>query len=326
MYRIAKQIHNKILGSNHIILVPHKNPDGDALGSLAAFKQYLCRINKPHTAYCATNVPENFKDIHHVESISSDETIWQNKEVDLVIIFDAGDTRYAGIDKHISNLSKKVSIINIDHHITNEHYGHLNMVITDGSSTTEALYNFFKHNNIAIDDIMATSLLAGIITDTDFYTNGATSLSSLQITSKLISLGGNYGLIKDIIFKNKTLNVLKLWGAVLSRIKKHKTLDLVYTYITQKDFDEYNVSESESDGISNFLNNLNDGEICLLLKEMPDNKIKGSFRTTSNNIDVSKIAKQFGGGGHQKAAGFTIDGPLKRAAMEVFETIKSLKH
>ncbi|MDP2693139.1 MAG: DHH family phosphoesterase [bacterium] len=323
MYRTSKQIHNKIIEANHIILVPHKNPDGDALGSLTAFKQYLCRINKPHTSYCATDVPENFKVLHHVDSISSDDTIWQNTEVDLVVVFDAGDTRYAGIDVHLQKLPKKVQIINIDHHVTNENYGHINMVITDGSSTAETLYNFFKHNNIALDNIMATSLLAGLITDTDFYTNSATSLSSLQITAKLISLGGDFKLIKDIVFKNKTVQVLKLWGVVLSRLKKHETLDLVYTYMTQNDLTQYGISEEVSDGISNFMNNLNDGEVCLLLKEMPEGDIKGSFRTTKDNVDVSAIAKQLGGGGHKKAAGFTIDGPLKKAAQEVFETIKA---
>ncbi len=325
MYRISKQIHNKILEAKHIILVPHKNPDGDALGSLSAFKQYLIRINKPHTAYCATEVPENFKNLHHISSITSDESIWENEEVDTVIVFDAGDLRYAGIDEQLPKLSKKVQVINIDHHATNEQYGHLNMVVSDGSSTAETLYNFFKYNNIQIDNIMATCLLSGLITDTDFYTNGATSLSSLSITSKLISCGGDFKLIKDIVFKNKTVDVLKLWGIVLSRLKKHESLNLVYTYMTQQDLDSFGVSESVSDGISNFMNNLNDGEICLLFKEMPENKIKGSFRTTKDNVDVSLIAKELGGGGHKKAAGFTIDGPLKDAAKTVFELIKDKK-
>jgi len=256
MYRISKQIHNKIIDAKHILLIPHQNPDGDALGSLTAFKQYLHKIDKPHTAFCVTDVPQNFRDLHHVDSISSDQSIWQNPNIDVVIVFDSGDLHYAGIDKYIAKLPKQVYIINIDHHATNENYGHLNMVITSSSSTAETLYNFFKHNDIEIDNKMATSLLAGLVTDTDFYTNGATSLSSLQITSKLISLGGDFALIKDIIFKNKTINVLKLWGIVLSRLKKHQEIDLVYTYLTQEDLDTYGVSESISDGISNFLNNL----------------------------------------------------------------------
>ncbi|OGH87892.1 MAG: hypothetical protein A2206_01000, partial [Candidatus Magasanikbacteria bacterium RIFOXYA1_FULL_40_8] len=325
MYRTAKQIHNLIQEANHIILVPHKDPDGDALGSLTAFKQYLTRINKPHTAYCATEIPENFKDLRHVQDINSDETVWQNNNFDLVIVFDSGDLRHAGIDGYVAGLSKKISVINIDHHFTNEQYGHLNMVSPNGSSTAEVVYNFFKYNDIKIDEVMATSLLAGLITDTDFYTNSATSLSSLQITSKLISYGGNLKLIKEIVFKNKTIDVLKLWGAVLSRLKKHETLDVIYTYMTQSDLEKYNIPESVSDGISNFMNNLNDGGICLLFKELPDNKIKGSFRTTNDNFDVSLIAKELGGGGHKKAAGFTIDGPLKKAAQRVFTTIQTYK-
>lgn len=304
------------------MLVPHKNPDGDALGSLSAFIQFLKSIDKNFHAFCATDIAENLKALPHSKSILCDANIWATHQPDLIIIFDTGDLRYAGIEEHINSLSKKVCIVNIDHHATNEFYGDYNMVVETSSSTTETLYNFFKHNHIKIDATMATCLLAGLITDTDFFTNSATSRASLSITAELLSIGGDIKLIKELVFKNKTINALRLWGLALSRIKKHDTLDLVYTYLTLKDFEEDNVPESLSEGISNFLNNLSDGQASLILKEMPDNKIKGSFRTTKTKIDVAQIAKKLGGGGHKKAAGFIIDGPLKRAAQEVFETIK----
>jgi phosphoesterase RecJ-like protein len=220
----------------------------------------------------------------------------------------------------------KPYIINFDHHSTNEFYGNCNMVAADTSSTAEVLYNFFKHNNITIDSTIATCLLTGLISDTDFFTNDSTSISSLNIASKLISSGGNTQLIKELMFMDKSIDALKLWGLVLSRLKKHEHIDIVYTYITLNDLKKYNVSEAASEGVANFMNNINESKAVLVLKEMPDNKIRGSFRTIHDDIDVGEISKQLGGGGHQKAAGFMMDGPLKRAAKEVFETIKTFKY
>lgn len=95
---------------------------------------------------------------------------------------------------------------------------------------------------------------------------------------------------------------------------------MVYTFITQKDLTTHQISESDSEGIANFLNNLDEGKMALILKETQDGKIKGSFRTTKDDVDVSALAKKLGGGGHKKAAGFTTSGTIK----EILEKIIAL--
>ena len=107
------------------------------------------------------------------------------------------------------------------------------------------------------------------------------------------------------------MNSLRLWGVVLSRLQNLEAEKLVYTYITLADLTTYQVSESESDGIANFLNNLDNGGACLILKEIEGGKVKGSFRTTSDTLDVAQWAKKLGGGGHKKAAGFTTNGTIQ---------------
>jgi len=325
MYRIFRQIHNQVKKSDKILLIPHTNPDGDALGSLTAFIQFLSSIDKKYHAFCSSEIPERLKTLPHTEQISSNTRIWDNFDFDLIIVFDTGDLQRAGIDEHLKKLPKKPSIINFDHHHTNDYFGDLNIVMVNFSSTAEVVYNFFKHNDIAIDSTMATCLLAGFLTDTDFFTNGATTIESLNITSKLIRCGGDTKLTKESMFKNKTIDTLKLWGLLFSRLKKHNELDVVYTYITQKDLKKYSVSEEATEGISNFMNNINESKACLIFKEIENNKVKGSFRTTHNDVDVAQISKKLGGGGHKKAAGFTIDGPLKKAAKEVFDAVKSFE-
>jgi phosphoesterase RecJ-like protein len=117
--------------------------------------------------------------------------------------------------------------------------------------------------------------------------------------------------------RNKSLESLKLWGIALSRLQKHEPLDITYTYITQEDLKECNIQENEVEGIANLLNNLENTKIAMVLKQTSEGSVKGSLRTTRDDVDVSLIAQKMGGGGHKKAAGFSASGTIQ----EVLNTI-----
>lgn len=324
MERITKQIYNKIIEAKKILIIPHQNPDGDALGSVSTLSHFFTRINKPHTIFCVTPVPINLTIYPHLVSPTSDEAVFKDTEHDLILVVDSGDLKYAGVDKHMANLKHEPTIINIDHHATNQRFGHHNLVIPTASSTTEIIYYFFKKNNIAIDKKMAGAIMLGLITDTENFTNPGTTVSSFTVASDLIHKGANFNLLKTLFLKNKSIPSLKLWGTVLSRLEKNEELDIVYTFVTQNDLISNNASEVEIEGITNFLNNLNEGRASLILKELPDGKIKSSFRTTRDDFDASAIAKAFGGGGHKKAAGFTVDGTIDEVLNKVWNTLKNM--
>lgn len=319
--RIAKKIYSKILESKHILLIPHQHPDGDALGSVTALMHILKRLDIRHSAFCATESSEKLLFLPHADRVTTDANIW-NEDIDLIIVLDSGDLRYAGVDAHIKDMDSRPYIINIDHHPTNEHFGDLNLVIPEASSTTQILYHFFKVNAIDIDSYVATCLLTGLITDTGNFTNSATTTASLSIAGELVKRGGDINLIKRIIFQSKTLNALKLWGAVLSRLEEHDTHQIVYSYITKADLEEHGVDEEEVEGLANFMNNLADGKAALILREQETGKMKGSFRTTREDIDVSAIAKLLGGGGHKKAAGFSADGSPEEVLEQVWKVME----
>lgn len=319
--RIAKKIYSKIRESKHILLVPHQHPDGDALGSVTALMHMLQRLGIRHSAFCATASSTTFLFLPHVDRVSTDTSLWQS-DIDLIIVLDSGDLRYAGIDAHIKEQQPRPYIINIDHHPTNEFFGDLNLVIPEASSTTQILYHFFKTNAIDIDNHVATCLLTGLITDTGNFTNSATTTASLAIAGELIKRGGDINFIKRVIFQSKSLSALKLWGAVLSRLEEHDTHKIVYSYITKADLDEHGVDEEEVEGLANFMNNLADGKAALILREQEVGKMKGSFRTTRDDIDVSEIAKLLGGGGHKKAAGFSAEGSPEEVLQQVWAVME----
>lgn len=323
-HRIAKQIYIALQGAKNILLVPHQKPDGDALGSVTALMHLLRTMEKKHAIFCATEYTKKLNFLPGVETLTTNPDIWKKEQFDLVLVVDSGDLGYAGVSHHIYELNPKPFIINIDHHPTNERFGDLNLVIEKASSTCEILYNFFVLNNLNIDSHIATCLLTGIITDTGNFTNSATTVQSLQIASNLIRKGANIKLIKEIVFKDKSVDGLKLWGTMLSRLTKHDTHQIVYTYITQQEMKDHHVDDSEVEGVANFMNSLSEGKAALVLKELPDGKVKGSFRTTRDDVDVSHYAKKLGGGGHVKAAGFTVDGPVDTALEQIWSTLEEV--
>jgi len=309
MRQLSRQIHEQLQHAQSVVLVVHQNPDGDALGAACALQEHLLNLGKKSCIWSATEISPKYVFLAHALSVTSKPEIFADKDLDLIVLLDSGDLAYAGVHKLVAGQEHK--IINIDHHSTNKNYGFINLVLPTASSASEIVYHIFKHNRLAINHRMATALLTGIVTDTDNFQNSATSLSAFMAASDLIRSGGNINMINQWISKNKTVNSLRLWGVVLSRLQNLEAEKLVYTYITLEDLATYQVTDSESDGIANFLNNLDNGGACLILKEIEGRKVKGSFRTTSDTLDVAQWAKKLGGGGHKKAAGFTADGTIQ---------------
>ncbi len=315
----AKQIFDHLtLRAQRVVIIPHQHPDGDALGSATALAEFLVGQKTEHAIFCATPAAPKFDYLEHAHKLSTDPVILKN--ADTIILVDSGDLRYAGVAEHLKG--HPATIINFDHHATNEQFGHFNFVSTAAASTTEMIYKFFTHNHVRINHHMANSLLTGLITDTDNFTNAATSASAVTAAAELLRSGANLKLINNANLRNKTVPILKLWAVALSRLNLLPEKNMAYTYITQADLHEYNVLDNETEGIANFLNNVEGIDIALILKETSEGTVKGSFRTTHDTTDVSLLAKALGGGGHKKAAGFSVTGTIAEALQHILTIMK----
>lgn len=319
--RIATEIYQKLLSAKHVVIIPHQRPDGDAMGAATALAGFLSNHKIDHKIWCKTQAPEALHFLPHAHKLSNDPKFWDEHIFDVVVVVDSGDLIYNGSAEHIEHLSYRPTIINIDHHPTNQHYGDINLVIPTASSTNEILHTFFVLHNETITPDMATSLMTGLITDTGTFTNSGTSQRSLAVGSDLISRGANFGLIKDEVITDKSVAGLRLWGKVMKRLKLHEPTDIAYTYVTLEDLEKTQVTEEEADGIANFLNFLEEGKAAMVLKGRADGTVKGSFRTTRSDVDVSAWAKLFGGGGHIKAAGFSVEGPMEKAIEHILQSV-----
>jgi phosphoesterase RecJ-like protein len=317
--RIGKQIHELLLASEHIRLIPHPNPDGDACGAVAALGLYLKNHLKKVEIFCTTPVPRQYAFLPLMDTVTTDTTVWNNPS-DVVLVCDSGDPVYAGIDTYLQKNTHQ-KLVNIDHHPRNTQFGDLNLVLTDRSSTCEVLYEYFVANQVTITPDMATALLCGIVYDTGSFSNSATSGRSLAVAGTLVRQGASMKNIVKFMYRDKNLNVLKLWGTALSNLAYDKTLDIVSLSITLRDMLSCGVDEDGANGIANFMNTLKDGRVHMVFREKPNGMIKVSMRTTHEDIDLSEIAQAFNGGGHRKAAGFSIHAPIEKVYEQMLPTL-----
>lgn len=305
---LSAAILRTIQNSQNILLIPHQKPDGDCLGSVFAFYDYLKSLDKNITVFCLDPVPTSLQFLPHSETLTTDHLVF-TKNYDAVIIFDS-DPRYCGVENLLTAIPRSFTLINIDHHASNTGHGDISLVINTASSTAEIIYRLFRDWQIKFNERIATTLATGLITDTGGLTNPATNYQALSAIAHLIHEGANPSQIVKATIKNTTLPNLLLWGRALSRLHKISRYNLVYTFITQADFIECEASEEDCEGISNYLHILQDAQIILVLSETKNGLVKGSLRTTSS-VNLSKLAQFFGGGGHKKASGFALPGRLE---------------
>lgn len=289
-----------------------KDIDADAIGSLTALALSLQAAGARPLLVSRGAIPDGLAFV--VPASLSFETVsgpFAMTDFDAVVTGDAGSIARTGfVEEFTEARSRGIPLVNIDHHHVHEPFGTHNVIDEHASSTAELVYDLIKLGGWPLGADGATALLTGITADTDAFTNAGTTVRSLEIAAHCYAKGADRRRIMQELYQGKELNALRLWGAILARLVKNEQYGIVATVIRQDDFAAYDLSDEATEGIANFMNTIADMKAALILKELPDGLIRGSMRTTRDDVDVSALAKLFGGGGHKKAAGFTIQGHI----------------
>lgn len=295
--------------AQRILVASHQNC-GDATGATTALTLVLTRLGKQVTPFLAAPVPLPLRFLPKSELVQSDpaQISWAN--YDLFFCVDAAEPKMTGLGDRFAERPPGLTTVNFDHHLTNPEYGDINIVDRSAAAACAMLYEWFQFAGYEVDTQVATCLLTGILTDTGSFSNPGTNEAALAVAGKLLSKGASVDQVLSRLVRNRTIPELKLWGRALERLHVSEALGLVTTVITAADAVELNVGADASEGVANFLNELEGFRAILVLKEQSDGTVKGSLRTTRDDVDVAAIAKLFGGGGHKKAAGFTVPGRL----------------
>lgn len=308
MEHLYREAFRLALEAETPVLIAHAKPDGDTVGALLAFGNALEAAGKRHLRYCRDPLPKQYAFLAGAETVTSDEEAVAAARPDLAVVFDSGDLRYAGAEALVARLGSP-RIVNIDHHPSNARYGQLNLVEPRASSTSEIVHSILSASGVRIDREIATCLMTGICFDTSTFSNPATTAMAMTVGADLLRRGAKFPSVLRNVVRNKPVPLLRLWGVALSRLEHYRGFDAATTAITQADMEAVGADEEMTGGVTNFLNAFLDVPTVLLMIELPGGRVKVSMRT-SGEMDLSKVAAGFGGGGHKKAAGFTIPGRL----------------
>lgn len=304
MEKAFRQAYRLISKSQNILLIFHECPDGDAIASSLAMYIFLTGLEKRTDLAVKDEIPKYFNFLVASYSIKRDFLLG---DYDLVIAVDCGDSRRTGFPARIEAIAKVKPLINIDHHSSNnlKKYAGVNLVDENAAATAEVVYRFLKYLKVKIDSRIATYILAAIYYDTGgFYHSNVTS-STLNIASECLRHGARFGLIADNAVNVRSSSGLKLWGSALvnMRIKNN----IAFSYLDHQVVLANGAKPDDAAGVVNLINSLPEAKVAILFIDTPDGKIKASLRTEESDIDVSKLARLFGGGGHRRAAGFTLE-------------------
>ncbi|SHG94756.1 phosphoesterase RecJ domain-containing protein [Anaerosphaera aminiphila DSM 21120] len=299
--------------SNKIYIASHVSPDGDNIGSLLAMFKILKNLNKEVYMIMNEDAPDDESFLPNLKyAVKSDDL---DSDSDLFITLDCADLNRLGIAKNLFLNSKYT--VNIDHHYTNTNYAQLNIVDSKASATGELLYTIFSELNLKLDTEIATCLYTAISSDTGSFKYDSTTSYTFEVASELLKYNIDKREININLYQNKSLEKTKLFLEALNSFELYGNDKIGLVTISDDLIKSIGAKNSDADGIVEFIRDISGIEIAILLKEKSD-CIRLSLRTKSY-ANAINIASKFNGGGHIRAAGATIELPLKDTKKKVVE-------
>ena len=307
-----KEVFNVINNANDIAIVTHESPDGDAIGSSTAMYLALKKLNKNPDL-----IIKEYASVFNVVDVLS-EIIREPRNInyDLVIVVDSANMERVNEIEIIKNAKK---VINIDHHISNNLFGNYNIVEGNSPACCQVLIKLFKDFGIIIDKEIATSLLVGIITDTNGFRNQSTNKETFIEVANMLDLGVNISDIYRKVLSTNTVAQFKLKKIANDRLEFFQDGKIAFTYITEEDKKSVNAKIGDHEGIVDIGRTIEGVEVSIFLHEK-DGMYKVSLRSNSY-VNVSEIGVIFNGGGHVNAAGFISNLPLLKLKKELIKEI-----
>ncbi len=310
----------KVLKENdNIILTGHKSPDPDAVGSTMALNLALKSLGKK-TLVLFEELPDKCVNLPFVEEIHNiNETNLDDLEFDVFVSLDCGSLDRIN-SKVYKALYKKAKItVNIDHHISNDNFGNYNLVEVDSSSTSEIVGKIVEELDCFNKDILS-HLYAGIIFDTGGFKHSTTSAYTHKIAMKVHEYNVDFNEIYNTIMGNHSIEKMKITKEAFDKIEIDHEYKIITTFITKEDLLKVNATSNDLDDIVSYLINTKNMEVAIFAYEKENGICKASLR--SREVDVNKIASNFGGGGHLRASGCRGYGKAEKFLKKVVEKAK----
>ena len=311
---LVEQTRQKIEQAQQVLVCSHARPDGDAIGSLLALGQALQDAGKYVQMVSEDGVPSALRFLPGSEQIRNHP----EDGFDLVIVVDSSKLdRVGAVLDEVDHID-----INIDHHPDNSQFAQINLVDAAAVSTTQILTRLLPAFGLEISPVIAADLLTGMITDTIGFKTDNMHPEVLRMAAELYELGADLPTLYHNAVAAKTFEAARYMGEGLSQLKRQN--GLIWTVLTLENRKNAKYPGRDDADLVNIISAIDSADVALIFVEQNPNQIKVSWRTRSLEIDVSKVAHQYGGGGHRAAAGAMIEGSLQDVQADVVQTTQRM--
>jgi len=297
----AIRLHDRFL------VAAHENPDGDALGSMLAMTLALRGLGKDALMYLSGDAP-----LPAEYGFLALDGLQRKLPADVgervLIAVDCANERRIGPER--APVDRVLLVVNIDHHHDNNRFGAVNLIVADASSSAEIVRDVLRELDVPLTEEIAEPLYVGLVTDTGRFQYANTTAKALRLAAELVEAGADVHGIFRRVYETVQFAKLKLLARVLDRAELFEGGRLVVSYLLKDDFGTVGAVEPYSEGLIDFLRSVEGVEMVALIREPPradGPSRRVSLRSSHDEVDVSAIARKFGGGGHRQAAGFASE-------------------
>lgn len=289
------------------VLTSHARPDGDAIGSVLACGHLLRSLGKHADVVLSDGVPIIYRPLPGADQVIHAQYVNGHYEAAIILECDSIQrTRIDGLDKQF--------LINIDHHRSGKPFGHVNWIDPSACATAELIYRLAKAAGASLTPEMATCLYTAVLTDTGSFAFVGVNEHTFELAAELVRAGADAGRIAQNVYFSNPTSKMRLLGAALSTL--HREGPLAWMSVTRRDLERAGAIDEDSEGLVNYALGIAGVEVAVFFRELADGRFRVSLRS-KGRLDVASIAEKFGGGGHECASGFAIDGPLSVASERV---------
>lgn len=291
-----------------VLVASHSNPDGDAIGSLIAMGLAMKALGKRVTMYNESPIPAVYQFLPAIDSIT--DSVVDFAVYDTALILDCGDLdRIGGAYTAVGAIPV---IINIDHHVTNTRFGHLQYIDTTACASTQIVYHLIRNLGVTISEAMAWSIYTGILTDTGSFRFSNTNRAAFSICEEMLNIGVDPWMVAQYVYGTYSLGRIKLLNLALDTIELAHDGKVSLMTVTLQMLNKTGTRPEDADGMINYARGIEDVRLAVFIQQNGHTGSNGngpyhvSLRS-DGSVDVAAIAAAFGGGGHASAAGFNVD-------------------
>jgi phosphoesterase RecJ-like protein len=318
-----EQVLQELRQADKLLLTTHENPDGDALGSLLAMHRLLQQLGKDSLMYMS---PDEFPLPWEYRGFSFDGLVGTppaDVSERTIVFLDCGN-----IDRMPVDFLQEdgLHILNIDHHHDNTRFGTVNLVVPEASCTAEIVWGLSKELEVVITPGIADALYVGLVTDTGRFMYENTSAEAHRMAAELIEAGVQPHQVYRRLWEDLPFRRLQLLQRALASVERHDNGAMTVAHLTKQDYEATGALETDSEGVVDHMRAVEGTRVAVLVRELLSEDREGmrkvSLRATDGSVDVSRLARTFGGGGHQQAAGFSTAVPYPELIERLREQVR----